>query len=120
MRASQMCKSLLAGAAVVVVALALGPSASADPDPHIPNGEAGWCPGGDPPAYGGARYCLGTPFPSGAFYAQMWSLGPSGPFGPGSWMHSAACMAWVEGSIQGGIPYGGDPDCGGGPRIIHF
>ncbi len=107
-------------AAAAVVTLAVAPAASADPDPHIPNGEAGWCPGGQRPGGGGIQYCLGAPFPSGAMYVQTWSFGSSGPLRPGAWMPNASCMAWVENSLQGGLPYGGDPDCGGGPKTIHF
>jgi hypothetical protein len=114
-----MLKKLAISAAVVGAALTFVPISSADPDPHIPNGEAGFCPGGEPPSYGGARYCLGIPFPNGAFYAQTGSFGASGPFGPWSWHSGAACSVMVEGSVQGGIPYGGVPDCGGGPRFLN-
>jgi hypothetical protein len=111
---------LMTGALAAVGVLALAPAAWSDPDPHIPNGEAGWCTGGQPGGYGGQRYCLGESFPDGSFYAQTWSFGPSGPFAPGAWHRSAYCSAWVEGSIQGGLPYGGVPKCGGGPRYINF
>ncbi len=99
-------------------AIAFAPAATAEPDPHIPNGEAGWCPGGQTGGQGGQRYCLGAAFPNGAFYAQTWGYGPSGPFAPGYWRSGASCSVWVNGSIQGGIPYGGVPDCGGGPRYL--
>lgn len=108
---------LTIGAAAVGV-LASAPAASADPDPHVPNGDAGWCPGGERPGGGGVRYCLGAPFPSGAMYVQTWSFGSAGPFKPGSWLPGVRCMAWVEGSLQGGLPYGGSPDCGGGPATL--
>jgi hypothetical protein len=109
--------AIAAAALATVATLALTPPAWADPDPHIPNGAADWCPGGQPAGYGGQRYCLGAPFADGSFYAQTWSLGAGGPFGPGAW-HGASCSAWVEGSIQGGLPGGGVPQCGGGPRSL--
>ncbi|WP_133176999.1 hypothetical protein [Mycobacteroides abscessus] len=99
------------------VSLVLTPPVWADPDPHIPDGNADWCPGGQHPGYGGVRYCLGESFADGSFYAQTWSLGPSGPFGPGAWHQGAMCSAWVEGRIQGGLPGGGIPRCDGGPRF---
>jgi hypothetical protein len=34
-------------AAVAVTAVALAPAAWADADPHIPDGNANWCPAGD-------------------------------------------------------------------------
>lgn len=93
--------------------------AAADRDPHIPNADAGWCPGGvyREPLSGGGKYCLGIPFPSGAFYAQSWA-GNVSPFMPGHWQGIAMCSAMIEGTVQGGIPYGGIPDCGGGPREV--
>ncbi len=100
-------------------AIALASPALADPDPYIPDGNADWCPGGEHPGYGGIRYCLGEPFADGSFYAQTWSLGPSGPFGPGSWHRGAMCSVWVEGRIQGGLPGGGIPACGGRPRFLN-
>lgn len=111
---------LKTGLSVVALgaALALTPQAWADPDPHFPNGEANFCPGGQPPGDGGQRYCLGEQFADGSFYAQTWSFGPGGPFAPGAWHSTAICSAWVHGQIQGGLPYGGIPQCGGGPRSI--
>lgn len=40
------------------------PVASADADPHVPNADAGWCPGGvyQEKLSGGTKYCLGIPF----------------------------------------------------------
>ncbi|SKT60757.1 Uncharacterised protein [Mycobacteroides abscessus subsp. abscessus] len=102
---------------VTAAAVALASPALADPDPFIPDGSAGWCPGGEHPGYGGVRYCLGESFADGSFYAQTWSLGPSGPFGPGAWRRGAMCSVRVEGRIQGGLPGGGIPGCGGGPRF---
>lgn len=111
-----MFKKLVAAAAVLMAALAFSPMSSADPDPHIPNGDAGWCAGGQRPSNGGARYCLGEAFPDGTFYAQTWSFGPSGPFAPGAWRTGAVCSRWVEGTVQGAVP--GRGACGGGPQFL--
>jgi hypothetical protein len=106
----------VAAAAIATVAtVALTPSAWADPDPHIPGGAANWCPGGERPGQGGARYCLGESFTDGSFYAQTWSFGASGPFAPGAWHGSASCSQWIEGSIQGALP-----GCGGGPQFLNL
>ena len=99
--------SVIAAAAIAIATVATAtltpPPAWADPDPHIPDGAANWCPGGQPAGYGGARYCLGASFADGSFYAQTWSLGPSGPFGPGAWHSGASCSVWVEGWIPGRV-----------------
>ncbi len=105
-------------AITTTAAVALASPVWADPDPFVPDGNADWCPGGRHPGYGGVRYCLGESFADGSFYAQTWSLGPSGPFGPGAWRSGAMCSVWVEGRIQGGLPGGGIPGCGGGPRFL--
>ncbi|PEG38384.1 hypothetical protein CQY20_13130 [Mycolicibacterium agri] len=110
----------MAAAAIgAAAAIALPPTASAEPDPHIPDGPAGWCPGGQPGAQGGIRYCLGAPFADGSFYAQTWSFGPGGPFAPGAWHSGASCSVWVNGQVQGGLPGGGIPQCGGGSRFVN-
>lgn len=105
-------------AAATAATMALTPPAWADPDPHIPDGAANWCPGGKHAGYGGANYCLGTQFADGSFYAQLWSFGPGGPFAPGAWHDSAACSVWFNGDIQGGLPGGRVPECAGGPRSV--
>lgn len=107
--------SFLALAALMVAA----PVAWSDPDPHIPNGDAGWCPGGvyQEPLSGGSKYCLGIPFSTGAFYAQRWA-GNVFPWQPGGWQEGANCSVRINTSVQQGIPYGGDPDCDGGPKFI--
>jgi hypothetical protein len=105
----------VAGAAGL--ALMITPTASADPDPHIPNADAGWCPGGQGSEGGGIKYCNGAPYPSGAFNSQAGSFGANGPFGPWSWRPGAACKVWYNGSLQGGTP-SGQADCGGGPSTI--
>ncbi|MGV0767528.1 hypothetical protein [Mycolicibacterium sp. XJ647] len=115
-----MIKLFAAAAATAALAFVAAPIASAQPDPKIPNGAADWCPGGQKSGQGGQRYCLGEPFPDGSFYSQTWSLGAGGPFGPGSWNRMASCSVMINGQPQGGLPYGGVPECGGGPRVIYF
>jgi hypothetical protein len=110
-----MLEKLIISTMVVGAALALTPPAWADPDPHIPNGAADWCPGGQRPDNGGARYCLGAQFADGTFYAQTWSFGASGPFAPGAWHSSVMCSQWIEGSVQGAFAGG----CGG-RQYINF
>lgn len=109
-----MIKTIITAAALAA-ALTFPAAASADPDPHVPNGAADWCPGGKHPGYGGQKYCLGAPFADGTFYAQTWSFGPGGPWNPGHWMGDPGCSQWIEGSIQGA----GSGACGGGPQWIH-
>jgi hypothetical protein len=111
-----MWTKLLISATALGIAVTFTPTASADPDPHIPNGEAGWCEGGQPGGYGGQRYCLGTAYGDGTFYAQTWGYGPSGPFAPGFWRSGSACSQWIEDSIQGAWMYAGN--CGGGPQYL--
>ena len=106
-----MTKLGLIAAIAAAITLALAPPAVADPDPHLPDGAADWCPGGHRPGYGGQRYCLGTPFADRTFYAQTWSYGPSGFFAPGHWFGQAECSQWIEGTIQGAWPCTGA--CGG-------
>ena len=71
---------------VATVGLVFSAPAWADADPHVPDGNVGWCPAGDVREHisGGGRYCLASPFPDGTFYAQRWGHSPS-PFGPGFW-----------------------------------
>lgn len=99
--------SALRGLAVVAVGAAVGltvaPNAVADPDPHIPNGAAGWCLGGRDPA----TYCLGEAFPDGTFLAQSRFLIASQPFRGPQWQHYALCMTWIDGQRAAA------PGCGG-------
>jgi hypothetical protein len=113
-----MTKTSVAVAAVTVAAIALTPPVWADPDPHIPNGGANWCPGGDhrEQLSGGGRYCIGAPFADGTFYAQSWGHSPS-PFGPGYWSGGAHCSRWIEGTVQGAVP--GTGACGGRPMDVN-
>ncbi len=113
---------LRAGIALATAAAAtliLSPAASADPDPHIPNANENYCPGGQRSDYGGIKYCLGISFPSGAFYAQRGGFGAAGPFGPWRWGNGATCMVMVDGTAQYFGPSGGVPNCGG-PQSIEF
>lgn len=110
--------SALAGAACAAAAFTLAPTAFAEPDPHIPDAQAGYCPGGEVSEKGGVRYCLGIPYESGAFYSQSGSFGAAGPFGPWSWGSSKRCSVRTEMGINFGLPYGRLPDCGGGPTVI--
>lgn len=97
-------------------AAALIPPAWAQPDPHVPNGAANWCPGGKRSESGGATYWLGAPFADGTFYADTWALGTAGPFGPGAWFGRADCYQLINNFIQPAIPNTGA--CGGGPESI--
>ncbi len=110
-----MIKLVAAMAGAVSALTIFAPIASADPDPHNPNGAANWCPGGIRPGHGGQKNCLGTPFADGTFYSQIWSYGPGGPWSPGHWLGSAGCSVWIEGSIQGA---GSRGMCGGGPQWL--
>lgn len=79
--------------------------ACADPDRHIPNGDANWCPAGDyrERISGGRRYCLGAEFADGTFYAQSWGHSPS-PFGPGYWTSETHCSRWVGVQSRASFP----------------
>lgn len=61
----------IVAAAAAIIAVTLASPASAAGDPHVPDGAAGWCPGGQGAGYGGQRYCNGEPFGDGTFYNQM-------------------------------------------------
>ncbi len=113
--------------AAAVVSLALAaipvPAAFAQGDPHIPNGNAGWCPGGDhrDGISGGGRYCLGVQYDDGSFYAQQWvKTDPHNIFSLAwAWSNHASCQFMVGGLVQGGRPYSAAlPNCGGGPSSI--
>ena len=114
-----MSRAIVAAAiAIAAAAVTFAIPAWAAPDPHIPNGEADWCPGGKPSGQGGQTYCLGVPFADGSFYAQTWSFGSLGPFAPGAWHEGATCSVWINGFIQHGLPGGRRPSCGGGPYLL--
>nr|QGW61086.1 hypothetical protein ICEMyc226_00054 [Mycolicibacterium sp.] len=103
---------------VATVGLVFSAPAWADSDPHVPDGNVGWCPAGDIREHisGGGRYCLGSPFLDGTFYAQRWGHSPS-PFGPGYWSGGPHCSQWIEGMVQGAVP--GTGACGGGPMDVN-
>ena len=108
---------LIVGAAVTAASLVLAPSALADPDPHIPDANAGWCPGGDfrERISGGSRYCLGIEYPDGTFYSQ--GRGHStAPFGPGYWVNTIHCSHWTDSKTVWWTS--GNGSCGGGPGQI--
>jgi hypothetical protein len=121
---------LLAGATALTAAttLSLAPTAAADPDPFIPNGDAGWCPGGNfhEQIGGGSRYCMGEAYPDGSHYGQQWARAqPKNPFSY-RWAPSATCYFLNEGLTQARRPFNSDgsggelPQCGGGPRVIEL
>lgn len=109
---------LLAGAALVGASLIAAPLSLAEPDPHIPDANAGWCPAGNfhERMSGGGTYCLGVEFPDRTFYAQQ-LFSTTNPFGPGKWSQSASCSHWGDsGTVQGAS---GNGSCGGGPDSIN-
>jgi hypothetical protein len=62
--------SALAVFAAVAASAALFVSgvASADPDPHIPNMQAGYCPGGGMGSQISLAYCDGVPYPDDSYW----------------------------------------------------
>ena len=106
-KAMNLGRIVLAGGVAVSAALMFAPLAGADPDPHIPNGAAGWCPGGQQNQ--GRQYCLGAPFPDGTFLVQGFGIVASQPFRGPQWDASSWCASMVNGRIQG-MPAG----CGQG------
>ncbi len=101
--------TLLAGAAAVALA-GTAQADSSNPDPHIPNMAAGYCPGGGigSPIYLG--YCDGVPYPDGSWWHQI-QYGiplinhPNGLLSPGM-----QCVINDGGPIPAPAPTGG---CGG-------
>lgn len=118
-----MLKLIAVAAASLAIAAMPVPFAHAQGDPHIPNGNSGWCAGGDhrDGTSGGGRYCLGVQYDDGSFYAQQWvKTDPHNIFsGAWTWSDYASCQFMVGGSVQGGKPYSTAlPGCGGGPSSI--
>lgn len=74
----------LAACAATAFALISAPAAFADPDPHMPNGETEWCPGGRDRSLWGGR-CYGVPYADNTRWVQERGQGPAGPFGPSTW-----------------------------------
>ncbi len=115
-----MIKQVVIGAMAVGVALAVAPAAAAEPDPHIPNGAANWCHGGQYAEYGGARNCLGLPFPDGSVYVQLGSFGSAGPFGRWTWHSGAQCkIKLADGRLGVGGYNEPTPNCNG-PEFLNF
>lgn len=97
--------------AAVAVVVASAPTAGADPepDPHMPNPQANYCPGGGMGSMIYAGYCDGVPYPDGSYwhYIQygMPLVGhPAGLLSPGM-----QCVI-LGGPIPAPAPLGG---CGG-------
>lgn len=67
-RASRLTKRALIVAVGYVVALLTASVAHADPDPHMPNMAAGYCPGGGGGFTVYAGWCDGTPYPDGTHW----------------------------------------------------
>jgi len=63
-------RQLLTGLSLVAAAMVLAASAYADPapDPHMPNMQAGYCPGGGMGSQISLAYCDGVPYPDGTFW----------------------------------------------------
>ncbi len=103
---------------ILLTAFAPAPFSLANPDPHIPDGSADWCPAGKyrKPISGAWTWCLGAPYPDGTFYAQFSHAGPSGPFGSSGWS-SPGCHQWVHDTVVGAFSNTGA--CGGGPAEIY-
>ena len=114
-RSTPWLRGTIAAAIVMAASFTSTPTAWADPDPHIPNGAAGWCPGGQPPGF--IQNCLGAAFPDGTFYAQSRAVSASRPFLGPQWDGHAWCASWVDGKVQGSP---GPSGCGGGPGSINI
>src|ERR1700742_399039 len=77
---------------ILAAALLLPPSsavahADSDPDPHIPNANANWCPGGGtgfPPSFG-VGHCDGTKYPDGSYWRTVLWQPPTVNLEPGFW-----------------------------------
>lgn len=108
-------RGAIAAAIAMAASFTSTPSAWADPDPHIPNGAVGWCPGGQPP--GAIQYCLGESFPDGTFYVNGRHVAAGQPFRGPQWDGYAWCASWVDGQVQGNP---GPSGCGGGPGSLNI
>ena len=100
--------SLLMGLAAVAVLFAAPAQADPAPDPHMPNMQAGYCPGGGMGSQVWAAYCDGVPYPDGTFWHAIQYgvpvIGhPTGCCRPG-------CSAW---SVAGRSPPAPPGGCGG-------
>jgi hypothetical protein len=63
-------RNFLAALGVAAVAVVCAASAYAEPapDPHMPNMQAGYCPGGGMGSQISLAYCDGVPYPDGSFW----------------------------------------------------
>ena len=61
-------KVWFAVATTFVAAFTLAAPALADPDPHQPNPQANYCPGGGAGSMIYAGYCDGVPYPDGSYW----------------------------------------------------
>ncbi|MDZ7883595.1 MAG: hypothetical protein U5N53_12070 [Mycobacterium sp.] len=104
-------RSLLAvAAAMAAVALALSPPAGAEPDPHVPDPQSNYCPGGGMGSMIYMGYCDGVPYPDGTFwhyiqYGLPMVGHPAGLLSPGM-----QCVINNGGPVPAPAPPGG---CGG-------
>jgi hypothetical protein len=102
-----------AAACLAVAALTFGAAATAhadQPDPHIPNMAAGYCPGGGMGANYWLAYCDGLPYPDGSYWHGLQYgtpvIGrPYGLLSPG-----LQCVINTGGPVPEPAPPGG---CGG-------
>jgi hypothetical protein len=61
--------TVAAAALATSTMLAVAPSAAhADPDPHVPNMQAGYCAGGGMGSQISLAYCDGVPYPDGSYW----------------------------------------------------
>lgn len=100
-------------ASLVVAAtaiLAFASPVSAEPDPHMPDPQSNYCPGGGMGSMIYAGYCDGVPYPDGTFWHYI-QYGiplvghPAGLLSPGM-----ACVINNGGPVPAPAPPGG---CGG-------
>jgi hypothetical protein len=63
-------RAVLVAATAALAAFTLAPvtRADPDPDPHIPNMAANYCPNGGPKWLWAVTYCDGTPYPDGSYW----------------------------------------------------
>lgn len=61
-------KPLLAAAVTTAAAIAISAPALAQPDPHMPDPQANYCPGGGAGSMIYAGYCDGVPYPDGSYW----------------------------------------------------
>jgi hypothetical protein len=63
-------RNLLAAALLTAGAVFVPAPAYADPapDPHMPNMQAGYCPGGGMGSQSSLAYCDGVPYPDGSYW----------------------------------------------------